>query len=66
MTTMTTERRTYSVGEFARLLGISRGFAYACAGAGEIAGVPVIRVGTRMVIPRAVADRVLSGEAQAA
>lgn len=60
------ETQTYTVREFARLLGISGTSAYAAAHTGEIAGVPVIRIGTRMVIPRAAADRVLRGELSAA
>lgn len=61
--TISTEPRTYSIPEFARLLGVSRGYAYECAADGSIAGVPVIRVGRRMVLPRVVADRVLAGAA---
>ncbi len=55
-------RKTYSVRQWAALLGVSPGFAYQQAKTGNIAGVPVIRVGTRMVVPREVADRVLRGE----
>ncbi len=60
----TTEPRTYSIPEFARLLGVSRGYAYNLAkDAGEIAGCPVIRVGkNRLVVPRLRADQVLAGD----
>ena len=43
---------TISVIEAGELLGISRGSAYEAARTGEIAGVPVIRVGKRLLIPR--------------
>ena len=62
---MNNESHTYTVRQFARLLGISSGTAYAAARTGRLAGVPVIFVGARMVIPRAAADRVLRGEVSA-
>ena len=50
----TTLPATLTVAEAAALLGISRGAAYTAARSGELAGVPVIRVGAkRLVIPRA-------------
>jgi hypothetical protein len=56
------EKRTYDVPEFASRLGISTAKAYALAReTGAIAGVPIIRVGARMLVPRALADRVLDG-----
>lgn len=59
----TIEPRTYSIPEFARLLGVSRGYAYNLAkDTGQIAGCPVIHVGARLVISRARADQVLAGE----
>ena len=61
---MTNEQgpRTYSVAQFARALGVSKNFAYEQAKTGAIAGVPVLRVGSRLLIPREMADRVLAGE----
>ena len=62
-TTAPQERRTYDVPTFARMLGVSRGFAYAeVASKGEIAGVRIIRVGSRILIPKRAADLALSGE----
>jgi excisionase family DNA binding protein len=57
------DRLTYTVDETAKLLGIGRNQCYAAAGSGAIAGVKVIRVGNRMLIPKAALDRVLAGEA---
>ena len=51
---------TYSIAETAALCGVSKSHAYAIARSGVIAGVPVIRVGTRMLVPRKALDRVLS------
>jgi excisionase family DNA binding protein len=42
------QRRTYSVGEVADLLGISRSTAYECVHRGEI---PALRFGQRLVVP---------------
>lgn len=54
------ERRTYTVREAARILGIGRDSMYAAVAAGS---VPVIRVGRRAVIPRHVIQHILtSGE----
>jgi excisionase family DNA binding protein len=45
---------TLTVPEAAKLLGIGRNLAYQIAAdEGELAGVPIIRVGRRMVVPRA-------------
>jgi excisionase family DNA binding protein len=51
---------TLSVEETAQRLGISRGLCYEKARRNELP-VPVIRIGKRMVIPRAAVDRLLSG-----
>lgn len=59
----TAEARTYTVPQAARLLGLSRGFAYQMAGTGELAGVKVLRVGSRLLVPRAALDALLAGEA---
>ena len=53
------ERQTANVEEAARLLGIGRNSAYVAVRQGEI---PVIRIGRRMVVPRAALDRLLSGQ----
>jgi excisionase family DNA binding protein len=47
---------TVSVEEAAHLLGISRGHAYALVNRGEI---PSLRLGRRIVVPRAALDRLL-------
>jgi excisionase family DNA binding protein len=39
-----------TVEEAAKILGVSRGVAYRAAGAGEL---PVLRLGHRLVVPRA-------------
>jgi excisionase family DNA binding protein len=51
-------RRTYSVTEAARLLGISRTKAYECIRTGEL---PALRFGRRIVVPAARLDRLLDG-----
>ena len=56
---MTDERITIDVPEVAKLLGISRNAAYEAVRRGEI---PSIRLGARIVIPRAALERLLSGE----
>jgi len=48
---------TVSVEEAAHLLGISRGHAYALVNRGEI---PSLRLGRRIVVPRAALDRLLN------
>jgi excisionase family DNA binding protein len=54
------ERRTYSLAEVAQLLGISRNSAYVAARNNDL-GVPVIRVGSRMLVSRVALDRLLDG-----
>ena len=44
---------TLTIPEAAELLGVSRDTAYEDAKSGELAGVPVISIGRRLVIPRA-------------
>lgn len=53
-------RRTYDVEEAAKLLGIGRNAAYDAARRGEI---PTIKMGRRLLVPKAALDRLLSGEA---
>ena len=48
-----TSSATLTIPEAASLLGVSRNTAYEQAKTGAIAGVPVIRVGVRLVLPRA-------------
>ena len=55
-----TPRPTLTVEEAAALLGIGRNTAYQAAANGEL---PVIRIGRRLLIPRAALDRLLA-EAQ--
>jgi excisionase family DNA binding protein len=52
-----TERLTITIPELARLLGISRGAAYAAAADKTI---PTIRVGRRLLVPRVALDRMLT------
>jgi excisionase family DNA binding protein len=56
------DRKTYSVDEAAELLGISRNTAFVLARENRLP-VPVVRVGKRWLIVRAILDRFLSGEA---
>jgi len=57
MQTSAERRLTYDVPETARILGISRGAAYAAAADGTI---PTIRVGRRLLVPRAALERMLA------
>jgi excisionase family DNA binding protein len=56
----TVERRTYSVEEAGRLLGLSRNTAYARAADGTL---PTIRFGRRLLVPKATLDRLLGNAA---
>lgn len=49
-------RRTYKIEEAARLLGVGRNQAYEAARRGDFA---VIRLGKRLLVPRAALDRLL-------
>jgi excisionase family DNA binding protein len=53
-------RQTYTVEQAGRILGLSRNSAYQAATAGQI---PVIRIGKRLLVPRAALDRLLGGSA---
>jgi excisionase family DNA binding protein len=55
-----TERLTISVPEAGERLGIGRNSAYEAARRGEI---PTIRIGGRVLVPRAQFERLLNGEA---
>ena len=50
------ERLTVTVEEAGRMLGIGRGLAYEAANRGEI---PTVRVGKRLLVPRAALERLL-------
>lgn len=54
------ERRTVSVAEAARILGISRAHAYDCVRSGEL---PAIVLGRRIVVSKTVLDRILGESA---
>ena len=53
---------TLSVEEAGRLLGIGRGAAYNAAKRGQI---PTIRIGSRLLVPRAQLERLLNGDGPA-
>ncbi len=53
------EKRTYSIPEAAKVLGIGRTAAYEAARMGQI---PTIRIGKRILVPIAALDRLLSLE----
>lgn len=53
------KRLTLTVEEAAEILGISRAFAYEAVRRGE---VPSIRIGRRILVPKAALDRLLTGE----
>ena len=50
------ERRTYTVPEVAKILGIGRNTAYEVCRNGEI---PTIKIGGRILVPRAAIDDLL-------
>lgn len=51
------ERQTYTIDEAAKILGIGRNSAFDAAKRGEL---PVIRLGRRLVVPRAALQRLLA------
>jgi len=51
------ERKTYSVAETAKVLGIGRSAAYQAVNAGEI---PSIRIGRRLLVPVQALEQLLS------
>lgn len=53
------DRRTITVEEAARMLGIGRGYAYELARRDELPGC--IRLGARLVVSRSVVERLLEG-----
>jgi excisionase family DNA binding protein len=57
--TMEGNRLTFSVTETAKILGIGRNSAYEAVARGEI---PVIRVGKRLLVPKAALEKLLNGQ----
>ncbi len=55
------EKRTYTVPEFAKLMGLGRSLVYQLVKEGRMP-VPVIRLGKRIVVPRAAVDKLLCAE----
>ena len=55
-----TERKTLTIPEAAKALGIGRNAGYEAARRGEI---PTIRIGKRLLVPRAALERMLQGAA---
>ena len=58
-------RATATIEEVAAAFGIARSTAYELAKTDRLP-IPVIRLGRRMVVPRAALDRVLAGDADRA
>jgi excisionase family DNA binding protein len=52
------QKRTFKVEDAAEILGISRGAAYARANDGSI---PTIRMGKRLLVPKAALEKLLAG-----
>ena len=52
------QRLTYDVAEAGRKLGLGRNAAYEAVARGDI---PSVRIGKRLLVPRAALDRMLSG-----
>ena len=55
---MDTEKLTLTVDEAARCLGIGRNSAYEAIARGEI---PAVKIGKRLLVPRAALEKMLSG-----
>lgn len=58
----TEQSGTLTIEEAGKVLGISRWLAYEQARSGNLGGVPVLKIGRRLVVPRLALERVLSGE----
>lgn len=58
---MDVERKTLTVEEAGRVLGLGRSAAYNAAKRGQL---PTLRIGHRVLVPRAALDRLLDGEGQ--
>jgi excisionase family DNA binding protein len=59
----TAERKTYDVEEAGRLLGLGRNTAYQAVKVGTI---PSIKIGRRLLVPKAAIDRMLGITTEAA
>jgi len=55
---MENDKLTLTVDETAKILGVGRNSAYEAIARGEI---PVIRVGKRLLVPKAALEKLLSG-----
>lgn len=55
---MSMDRQTYSVEEFARVIGLGRNAAYAAVKRGDVRSV---RIGGRILVPRTELPRLLGG-----
>jgi excisionase family DNA binding protein len=51
-------RQTFTLDEVAKLLGVGRNQAYDAARRGQI---PVLKIGRRLLVPKAALDRMLNG-----
>jgi excisionase family DNA binding protein len=58
-TTAQVQRATLTVGEAAKVLGVSRWAAYEAVKTGQI---PTVRIGRRIVVPRAALEQMLNGK----
>lgn len=56
------EAHVLTIEEAGRMLGVSRWLAYEQARSGLLGGVPVIKIGRRLVVPRKALEAVLRGE----
>jgi len=61
MTSIDSERRTLSVPDAGRQLGLGRNASYEAAARGDI---PTIRIGKRLLVPIPLFERLLRGELQ--
>ena len=55
------EQLTITIEEAARALGVTRNSAYQAAHAGEL---PVVKIGRRLLVPKAALNRLLEGSGQ--
>jgi excisionase family DNA binding protein len=60
---MSVECRTIKINDAAKALGISRNAAYGAAKSGEL---PTIKIGKRLLVPKAALDRLLESAGQSA
>jgi excisionase family DNA binding protein len=58
---MATDRQTLKIEEAAKILGISRNTAYEAVKSGQ---VPTLKIGRRLLVPRAALDRLLDSAGQ--